>query len=415
MAEHEKGCSCGHSHQDEGIDEKIATDVATKSLSDALQVSFTVLKIIMAVLVVLFIASGVFIVDSKEQALVLHFGAIRTDSDGVSVLKSGLHWSWPAPIDEVIKIPVTQQQVLDVDSFWYFLSEAEKTSGSERPAGRDLTPQDGYCLTRNDNTYGTGADYSIVHTKWKLTYSIEDVELFFRNIYYRSTAPGEDFLDVMGENVNPLLTALVDDAVVSSLVKYTIDEATGYDIRISVDVEKKLQARLDALSSGIIVESIQPQKMIWPRQLNEVFEASNKASQESQRLVTEAKSYAEKKLNQTGGVDAEEALKYLTDENLSDEEKEKYYSLLAGDSQSEISKARAYRTEVVNEAKANARYLNDVLEGYRKNPEFVLQNIYQQLIREVMSNADEKIFVKPNGEIRVMVNRDPNIRKSKKQ
>ena len=32
MAEHEKGCGCGHSHSDDGIDEKIATDVASRGL-----------------------------------------------------------------------------------------------------------------------------------------------------------------------------------------------------------------------------------------------------------------------------------------------------------------------------------------------------------------------------------------------
>jgi len=150
MAENEKECSCSHSHDhgNDGIDEKIATDVATKSLSDALRVSFMVLKVIMAVLVVLFIASGVFTVEPSEQALVLHFGRIRGDAGGASVLNAGLHWAWPAPIDEIVKIPVTQQQVLDVDSFWYFLTETEKSSGKERPASADFSPKDGYCLTR---------------------------------------------------------------------------------------------------------------------------------------------------------------------------------------------------------------------------------------------------------------------------
>ena len=74
MAEKETGCSCNHSHDHEVADDKIITDVASKSLSDALQISFTILKIIMAVLVILFIASGVFRVQYDEQALVLHFG-----------------------------------------------------------------------------------------------------------------------------------------------------------------------------------------------------------------------------------------------------------------------------------------------------------------------------------------------------
>jgi membrane protease subunit HflK len=415
MAEHEKGCGCGHSHGDEGIDDKLTGDVASKSLSDALRVSFLILKIIMAVLVILFVASGVFMVGPDEEALVLHFGGIRGDESGARVLKSGLHWAWPSPIDEIIKIPVTKQQVLNVDSAWYFLSEAEKLSGNESPPSADLNPaKDGYCLTRNDSMQGEGSDYSIVHSKWKLTYTIDDVELFFRNIYYNAPKPGEEFLDVMGDTVNPLLTALTDDAVVSTLVNFTIDEAIEHSEKISVDVALKLQAKLDRISSGIVVESLQPQKITWPRKVNDVFEASNMARQNSRTIVNTAEAYADQKMNQTGGVNAAHVLAKLTKDAVMPQdprEREKLFSLLAGDSQSKIAQARAYRTEVVESAKANAEYLAHLLEGYRANPKFILQNIYQQMITDVMGNADEKIFIDTAGEKRIMLNRDPTIRK----
>ncbi len=413
MAEHEKGCGCGHSHGDEGVDDVMSGDVASKSLSDALRVSFLILKIIMAVLVVLFIASGVFTVQPDEQALVLHFGAIRGEEGNGRVLKSGLHWAWPAPIDEIVKIPVTQQQVLDVDSFWYFLSKREKDSGVENPASGDFKDNDGYCLTRSDSSQGEGTDYSIVHSKWKLTYTIDDVELFFRNIYYNAPKPGEEFLDVMGDTVNPLLTAMTDDAVVSTLVNYTIDEAIEHSLKISVDVSRKLQAKLDKISSGIIVESIQPDKITWPRQVDAVFDASNMASQESRTLVNVAETYASQKMNLAGGVNADYVLSELLKESVTPEEpdrKELLLSQLAGDSQGKIARARAYRTDVVESAKANAEYHKLLLDGYRKNPEFVLQNIYQDMIKDVMNNADEKMFADPGDELRIKINRDPSIK-----
>ncbi|MCF7955972.1 MAG: hypothetical protein K9M75_09245 [Phycisphaerae bacterium] len=411
MAENEKGCSCSHSHDHdhEGIDEKIATDVATKSLSDALRVSFMVLKAIMAVLMVLFIASGVFTVEPSEQAIVLHFGQIRSDAGGVRVLESGLHWAWPAPIDEIVTIPVTQKQVLDVDSFWYF------DSGRKTAPPATLGQQDGYSLMRNDSAQGEGSDYSIVHSKWKLTYSIADVELFFRNIFYKAPGPGEKILNVMAKDVNPLLTALTDDAVVSTLVDFTLDEAIEHSEKISVDVEKKLQAKLDAISSGIVVESVQPQKITWPRQVNEVFEASNQARQESRTHVNNAKAYAEQKLNQTGGADSEEVLDELKKKFLTDEERERLFTRLAGNAQSRIAEARAYRTETVESARANGEYLEHVLEQFRKRPELVLQDIYQQMIREVMEKADEKMIAEEGDEMRIMINRNPSIKKTKKK
>ena len=46
-------------------------DAAGKSLYDALRISFVILKIIMAVLLVIFLASGFKTVEHDEQALVL--------------------------------------------------------------------------------------------------------------------------------------------------------------------------------------------------------------------------------------------------------------------------------------------------------------------------------------------------------
>ena len=410
MAENEKESGHSQSPDNEGMDEKIAMDVATKSLSDALQVSFTVLKIIMVVLLFLFVASGMFTVEQSEQAIVLHFGKIRGDAGQVRVLGSGLHWAWPAPIDEIVKIPVTQQQVLDVDSFWYFLTEREKTSGKEKSPSAELTLQDGYCLTRNEGNQGEGTDYSIVHSKWKLTYSISDVEMFFRNIYYGDKKPGEDIMDIIAKELNPLLTALTDDAVVTTMVDYTIDESIEKSEMISVDVEKKLQAKLDSISSGITVESVQPQKIIWPRQVKEVFEASNQARQDSRTSLNKAKAYADQKISQVGGVHAEEVLGELKKDTVTGQEMEKLLSLLTGEAQSKIAEARAYRTSVVKSAQADAEYLTHIVEEFRKRPELVLQDIYLEMIKEVLDNAYEKIIADQGDERRIMINRDPTIK-----
>ena len=49
-------------------------DPAQQSLSDALRLSFAVLKVVMIVLAVFFLASGFFTVNQKQAALVLRFG-----------------------------------------------------------------------------------------------------------------------------------------------------------------------------------------------------------------------------------------------------------------------------------------------------------------------------------------------------
>ena len=69
---------------------------AEKSLSEALRISFVILKVIMLVLVIFFLISGFRTVGSDELALVLRFGKIRGVGEN-RILKPGLHWVFPYP------------------------------------------------------------------------------------------------------------------------------------------------------------------------------------------------------------------------------------------------------------------------------------------------------------------------------
>ncbi len=164
-------------------------DLAGQFLGKALRHSFVILKIIMGVLVILFITSGIFRVEENENAIVLQFGRIREFKSPKTgqmevALGPGLKWAWPEPISEIVKIPVTDVQTLNINSFWYFQSEEDKLAGRESYAGQTLNPvTDGYCLTRNDSVTGEGGmDYNIVHAEFRLAYRIRDIEKFSSNI-----------------------------------------------------------------------------------------------------------------------------------------------------------------------------------------------------------------------------------------
>ena len=413
-------------------------DAAGKALSEALRISFIVLKIIMVVLVVVFLASGFRMVESDEQALVLRFGKIRGVGED-RILKPGLvgplpwlHWVFPYPIDNVVKIPVAKKQNLPINSFWYYQKPDEllppgPTTRIQVPA--TLNPViDGYCITRSEEQSQTiagltGSDYHIVHCKWQLTYKIDDPERFFKNTYTDDAKPGQSYADVIAKSIKPLLERLFEDAVVTAMVNYTIDEAISSQDRIPKHVKKLLQEKLDRIESGIAVVSVQLTDITWPRQVDNAFLASIKASQESQKTISEAKGYAENTLNETAGPIAAQLFETLKDETTREpvlsavegEEKELLWSQLAGQAQEKIAGARAYRTKVVETAKANAEYLQKLLPEYRKRPELVVQKIYQDAIEYILNNVDEKIIIQPTEgtkgrEIRVLLNRDPTIK-----
>ncbi len=391
-------------------------DAASRSLTEALKISFTILKIIMVVLVVLFFASGVFKVDQDSEAIVLHFGKIRGGVDD-KVLGPGLHFAWPEPIDKVIKIPVKQVQGLGIDMFWYYQTEKEKLSGSKGRPGKTLNPlRDGYTLTRNEPVEGLqGNDYNIVHSKWELTYRISSPEDFFRNVYYNDPRPGEAFLEAVSETVDPMLKSMAGDSIVTTMVNYSIDEAIVSAPDIAKEAKRRLQDKLDTIDSGISIVAMQVTgRITWPRQVDDAFEASNRASQEAQRMVAEAKGYADRVLSEAGGPNAQEVLKGLKNKEVGEDDRRYYLSLLSGEAREIISRARAYRTKVVEDARANAEYMKALLPEFEKRPRLVVEKIHQDAIEEVLNNVDEKIFIHPvsgdeKRELRIRLSRDPEL------
>jgi len=206
-------------------------DAAGKSLSEALRISFIILKIIMIVLVIVFLASGFRTVGSDEQALVLRFGKIRGVGEN-RLLGPGPHWVFPYPIDKIVKIPVAKKVNLPINSFWYFQRQSdllpESPKKSRRRVPDALNPiKEGYCITRSEkqsqNIAGsTGSDYHLVHSKWQLIYQIDDPERFFKNVYVEDVKPGEVYFDVIEKSITPLLKDLVEEAVVTTMVNYCL-------------------------------------------------------------------------------------------------------------------------------------------------------------------------------------------------
>jgi regulator of protease activity HflC (stomatin/prohibitin superfamily) len=327
-----------------------------------------------------------------------------------------------------VRIPVAKKVNLAVNSFWYFQTPEEKLAGGRgriRPENPLKPTVDGYCLTRsekqNEAIAGSdGSDYNIIHSRWQLTYQIAKPELFFKNVYVEDVEPGEIYFDVIRKTIEPLLQKLFEDAVVTAMVNYTVDDVMFDQIAaLTGHVKRLLQKNLETIESGIEVVDVQLTDKTWSRQVDEAFQAAHKASQESQRAKSEARTYAESTLNEAAGPVAEQLFAALHDETVSEQEKELLWSQLAGAAQGKIAEARAYRTKVVEIAKANADYLQRLLPEYRKRPKLVIQEIYQDAMEYVLNNTDEKIVIQQGAEdteVRILLSRDPTLKpKSKKE
>lgn len=405
-------------------------DAAGRSLSDALRISFVILKVIMIILVVAFLASGFKTVGSDEKALVLRFGQVRGVGQE-AILGPGAHWVFPYPIDELVRIPVEKNINLAINTFWYKETRDDVLGPGVKPRNYfpdQLDPlQEGYCLTGSQRSstpvvrtvalsptaqarQGDGSDYNIVHTKWQVNYQITGVEQFFRNVYVQDIRPGDIYFDVMTQSITPLLRSLVEDAIVKAMVHCTIDEALQSIDTIPRRVQQLVQQKLDAIESGIRVVQVQLVSVKWPKQVDHAFEAYVAASQTSGQAITQARTYAETTLNKTAGEVAETLYRAVMDPNGSARQAA-LWPQATGDLQDTIAQGQIYLTRVVERARVNADYLARILPEYRKRPELVVRDLYLTAMQQILGNVEEKfILEKPKNakerEVRILVNRD---------
>src|SRR6185295_19876580 len=127
-----------HSGHDHEHDEKSpgsapspdVEDAGAQALADALRSSFGVVKFLMALLVLAFVVSCIFTVRPNEVAVVLRLGKPR-GIGAERILRPGLHWALPYPIDEIVRIPVGQSHTATSTAGWYYTTPEEEASGAK--------------------------------------------------------------------------------------------------------------------------------------------------------------------------------------------------------------------------------------------------------------------------------------------
>src|SRR5580698_7892333 len=126
----------GHEHHDHDHDHRHdapeTRDAGSQALAEALKSSFLIVQIVMVGMVIAFFCSGFFQVGSQEKVVILRFGKPVGVGEKM-LLGPGLHWSFPYPIDEVVRIPVAQIQTVTSDNGWYFTTPEQELSGEEMP------------------------------------------------------------------------------------------------------------------------------------------------------------------------------------------------------------------------------------------------------------------------------------------
>jgi len=297
-------------------------------------------------------------VGPSEKAVILRFG--RPVGGGQkALLGAGLHWSFPYPIDEVVKIPITEIQKVTSTTGWYATTPEQELSGQEPPAGQSLNPAvDGYVIT---------ADRNIIHTRATLNYHIDEpIKYIF------------DFASASNSIQNAL-----DNALLFTAARFNVDDILTRDVAGFRDaVLERVSDMVESEHLGVVIDNCQVQS-IAPRQLKDVFAQVTIARQNQSKQINDANTY-----------------------------KDKTTLAAAGQANAITNEAAAASANYVKYVKADAGAFNNLLPKYQSNPNLFVQQRLVEAMSLALTNVQDKIFFstradgKPR-ELRLMLNREP--------
>jgi membrane protease subunit HflK len=331
-------------------------DAGSQALTEALRSSFAIVKFVMVALVVVFLGSGFFQVGTQEKAVILRFGK-TVGQEQEALLGPGLHWSFPYPIDEVVKIPITEIQKISSTVGWFAETPEQELSGNLPPPGPSLIPGvDGYVIT---------ADRNIIHTRATLYYQVDDP---IRYVF--------GFTSASNTIQNALNNALLDTAAQFKVDDVLYSDAAGF----SEAVQQRVGAQADLL--GITVKQCNVESTP-PRQLKDVFDQVTEARQNQNKVLDDAHSY----------------------ENQATNSAEAQASTI-------INEARSARARYIQSVQADAKAFSDLLPNYEINPGLFRQQELVQVMGHALTNVDFKTYLPTtdNGkpiELRLLLNREP--------
>ena len=230
--------------------------------------SFPAGKVFLLAALVLWAASGIFIVSPDEEGVILRFGKYNR------TVGPGPHFRLPFPFEADLKPKVTQVQRIEVG----FRSPPNITAVQSQVRA---VPEEASMLTSDEN---------IVIVQFIIQYRIIDSQKFLFNL-----ARQHETVKSAGEA-----------AMREAIGKSKIDEAlTEGKVKIQTETQKLLQDILDRYDAGISVLTVQMQDVHAPKEVMTAFRDVASAREDKAKSTNQAEAYRNKVLPEAQGMAAE--------------------------------------------------------------------------------------------------------------
>jgi modulator of FtsH protease HflK len=281
------------------------------------------MSLIAGIALLVWLGSGIFIVQEGQQAVVTTFGRFTNTRE------AGIQFRWPYPFQSHETVSVTQLQSVDVG--------------------------------RNSVVQATGLRDSSM-----LTQDENIIDIRFTVQYRRAKAREYLFENFRADDaVRQAAETAVREVVGRSKV-----DAVLYEQRtaLATDLVKSIQAQLNRLNAGILVDNVNVQSVQVPEQVQASFDDAFKAGADRDRLKNEGQAYAANEIPKAQGTAAR--LK---------------------------QEAEAHRATVTAQAEGDAQRFRSVLAEYQKAPAVTRDRLYLETMQSVYSNVSKVMVESRSG------------------
>ncbi len=281
------------------------------------------MSLIAGIALLVWLGSGVFIVQEGQQAVVSTFGRFTNTRE------AGIQFRWPYPFQAHETVSVTQLQSVEVG--------------------------------RNSVVQATGLRDSSM-----LTQDENIIDIRFTVQYRRANARAYLFENFRADDA---VRQAAETAVREVVGRSNVD-AVLYEQRtaLSTDLVKSIQAQLNRLNSGILVDNVNVQSVQVPEQVQAAFDDAFKAGADRDRLKNEGQAYAANEIPKAQGTAAR--LKQEAD---------------------------AHRATVTAQAEGDAQRFRSVLTEYQKAPAVTRDRLYLETMQSVYSNVSKVMVESRSG------------------
>lgn len=215
-----------------------------------------VIPIVLGAALLLWLASGTFMVQEGQQAVVTRLGKLH------HMVGPGVGWRYPWPIERMEIVDVTQLRSIEI--------------GTNAPMG-NTGLLDSSMLTRDEN---------IVDVRLTVQYNLKNAAAFlFNNV-----------------NTESAVAKAAESAVREVVGRVEMDTVLNKDREaIQRDVMRSTQAQLDRYQAGVLVRNVNIQNVQPPTAVQAAFDDALKAGQDRDRLKNQGQAYANRVVAEAKG------------------------------------------------------------------------------------------------------------------